>query len=150
MAPGGQDQKVAAPAISKGLSRRSLLTGAALGSVTAASLGFPAMTGRSAMQAKAQGGPPPGKGGNIVLKNCLAVLTMDDPKNDLTGADIVIADGKIAAIGKNLGPGGGRQIDCSTLIAMPGFITTHHHKYETPQRAANADGPAWRPTQKAS
>lgn len=140
MAPGGQDQKVAAPAISKGLSRRSLLTGAALGSVTAASLGFPAMTGRSAMQAKAQGGPPPGKGGNIVLKNCLAVLTMDDPKNDLTGADIVIADGKIAAIGKNLGPGGGRQIDCSTLIAMPGFITTHHHKYETPQRAANADG----------
>ena len=23
---------------------------------------------------------------------------------------------------------------------MPGFITTHHHKYETPQRSANADG----------
>ena len=23
---------------------------------------------------------------------------------------------------------------------MPGFITTHHHKYETPQRSADADG----------
>ena len=57
------------------------------------------------------------------------------------GADILIQDGKIAAIGKGLGgAAGGRVVDCSTLIAVPGFITTHHHKYETPQRSADADG----------
>ncbi len=55
------------------------------------------------------------------------------------GADILIQDGKILAIGKHLG-GGDKTIDCSTLIAVPGFITTHHHKYETPQRSADADG----------
>jgi len=62
-----------------------------------------------------------------------------DPSGDMAGADILIQDGKILAIGKNLGRGD-KTIDCSTLIAMPGFITTHHHKYETPQRSANADG----------
>ena len=62
-----------------------------------------------------------------------------DPKDDMAGADILIRDGKILAIGKHLG-GGDKVVDCSTLIAVPGFVTTHHHKYETPQRSANADG----------
>src|SRR5262245_28102680 len=141
----GEDQQVAAPAIVKRLSRRDLLAGAAIGSVTAAALGFPVLTGRKAMEAMAAPPPPqtgPGQGNqSIVLKNCLAVLTMDDPKNDLQGADIVVQNGKIAAIGKGLGGAtGNRVVDCSTCIAMPGFITTHHHKYETPQRSANADG----------
>jgi hypothetical protein len=145
MTSSGQDQSVVAPAIVKRLSRRDLLAGAAIGSVTAASLGFPVLTGRKAMEAMAAPPPPqtgPGQGNqSIVLQNCLAVLTMDDPKNDLQGADIVIQNGKIAAFGKGLGGAtGNRVIDCSTCIAMPGFITTHHHKYETPQRSVNADG----------
>ena len=90
------------------------------GSVTAASLGLPVLTGRKAMEAMAAPPPPqtgPGQGNqSIVLQNCLAVLTMDDPKNDLQGADIVIQNGKIAAIGKGLGGAtGNRVIDCSTL-----------------------------------
>src|SRR5262245_37960304 len=80
------DGKIAAPAISKGISRRGLLAGAAIGSVTAASLGLPVLTGRKAMEAMAAPPPPqtgPGKGNqSIVLQNCLAVLGMDDPKND--------------------------------------------------------------------
>jgi 5-methylthioadenosine/S-adenosylhomocysteine deaminase len=139
-----QDQRVAAPAISKGLSRRGLLAGAAIGSVTAASLGFPVLTGRKAMEAMAAPPPPnpgPGQGNSsVLLKNCFAVLTMD-PASDMAGADILIENGKIAAIGKGLGGAmGGRAVDCSTLIAVPGFITTHHHKYECPQRSQNADG----------
>jgi hypothetical protein len=59
----------------------------------------------------------------------------------MMGADILIENGKIAAVGKGIGGAtGNRVVDCSTLIAVPGFITTHHHKYETPQRSADADG----------
>ena len=138
------DQKFPAPAISKGLSRRGLLATAAIGAVTAASLGLPELTGRKAMEAMAAPPPPKtGKGkGNqsVLLQNCFAVLTMD-PSADMMGADILIENGKIAAIGKGVGGAtGNRVIDCSTLIAVPGFITTHHHKYETPQRSADADG----------
>src|SRR5262249_17321306 len=105
-----QDQQLAAPAISKGISRRGLLAGAAIGTATAASLGLPSLTGRKAMEAMAAPPPPetgPGKGNqSVILQNCFAVLTMD-PKADMMGADILIQDGKIAAIGKGLGGGGG-------------------------------------------
>jgi hypothetical protein len=58
-----------------------------------------------------------------------------------SGSWTTATNGKIVAIGKGGGGAtGNNAIDCSTCIAMPGFITTHHHKYETPQRAANADG----------
>jgi len=130
---------VSAPAILTDVSRRTLLAGAALGSLTAASLGLPALAHN---KGKPHGGPPPHHGHHkkqkILLKNCYAILTMD-PNADMAGADILIQDGKILAIGKHL-PRGDKTVDCSTLIAVPGFITTHHHKYETPQRSANADG----------
>ena len=32
------------------------------------------------------------------------------------------------------------MVDCSGTIVMPGFITTHHHQYETLQRSIIADG----------
>ena len=32
------------------------------------------------------------------------------------------------------------MVDCSGTIVMPGFITTHHHQYETIQRSIIADG----------
>src|SRR3989440_13083249 len=31
-------------------------------------------------------------------------------------------------------------VDCSGTIVMPGFITTHHHQYETLQRSVIPDG----------
>ena len=32
------------------------------------------------------------------------------------------------------------MIDARGMIVMPGFVNTHHHQYETIQRANNADG----------
>ena len=73
------------------------------------------------------------------------VLTLESRAHDGTGdyekADVLIEGKKIAAIGPNLGPGHGAQvIDCSGTIVMPGFITTHHHQYETPARSVIPDG----------
>lgn len=66
------------------------------------------------------------------------VLTLES-SGDFEKADVLIEGKKIVAIGPNLS-GGGERIDCSGTIVMPGFITTHHHQYETPARSVIPDG----------
>ncbi len=66
------------------------------------------------------------------------VLTLES-SGDFEKADVLVEGKKIVAIGPNLG-GGGEKIDCSGTIVMPGFITTHHHQYETPARSVIPDG----------
>ena len=46
----------------------------------------------------------------------------------------------IADIGPNISAGDAEVVDCSGAIVMPGFITTHHHQYETLQRSVIGDG----------
>ena len=59
---------------------------------------------------------------------------------DFERADVLI-DGKlIAQIAPNISAGDAEVVDCSGTIVMPGFITTHHHQYETLQRSVIADG----------
>ena len=45
---------------------------------------------------------------------------------DLTG-DVLIADGKIAAIGQDLAANGAEVIDATGLIVCPGFVDIHTH-----------------------
>jgi cytosine/adenosine deaminase-related metal-dependent hydrolase len=73
------------------------------------------------------------------------VLTLEQRDHEGTGdfekADVLINGKKIEAIGPDLGIGGGAQIiDCAGTIVMPGFITTHHHQYETPARSVIPEG----------
>lgn len=57
------------------------------------------------------------------------VLTMDDHLGDLPGADILIEDGQIRAIGRNLSADDARNINADGAIALPGFIDTHWHMW---------------------
>ena len=72
-----------------------------------------------------------------LIKNALRVVTMDDQQQELgDGASIVIEGNAIAQLGR--GPLAGpfdREIDANGCIALPGFINTHHHLYQTMQRA---------------
>src|SRR6195952_4019945 len=45
-------------------------------------------------------------------------------------ADILIEDGRIAAIGENLTPAGAEAIDATGLIALPGLVDLHTHLRE--------------------
>src|SRR3954469_8838701 len=123
-------------------SRRDFLTSGAVGlAVVAAGAGTPAANTLSASitgSKLAKSLEPKRK----LLKGGI-VLTMEQSDQsgagDFEKADVLIEDKKIVAIGPNL-KGGGEQIDCSGTIVMPGFISTHHHQYETPARSVIPDG----------
>jgi 5-methylthioadenosine/S-adenosylhomocysteine deaminase len=73
-----------------------------------------------------------------VLKDGI-VLTLEG--TDYEKADVVVEGKKIVALGPNAGDGaGGQHIDCSGMIVMPGFISTHNHQYEAIQRSMISDG----------
>jgi cytosine/adenosine deaminase-related metal-dependent hydrolase len=68
------------------------------------------------------------------------VLSLDPRVGDFERADVLI-DGKlIADIAPAIAATDAEVVDCSGTIVMPGFITTHHHQYETLQRSIIADG----------
>jgi dihydroorotase len=54
-----------------------------------------------------------------------------DPANDVDSiADVLIADGRIAAVGPNDGKDAGATIDASGLVICPGFVDIHTHLRE--------------------
>ncbi|MDH3279754.1 MAG: amidohydrolase family protein [Gammaproteobacteria bacterium] len=121
-----------------GVSRRAFLGAGAAGfGVAAAGLGFAAAgTPRSAEAAK---GPPiTGRGHRTLLKGGI-VLSLDPAVGDFEVADVLIEGNKIVAVGPNL-KAAAQVVDCSGKIVMPGFIATHHHRYETVQRSIISDG----------
>src|SRR4026207_4285 len=53
------------------------------------------------------------------------VLTVT--RGTLTNADVLIRNGKIAAVGKNLNAGNARVIDATGKYLMPGIVDCHSH-----------------------
>ena len=67
------------------------------------------------------------------------VLTQDPALGEMPGADVLIEDDKIAAIGHGLSADGARAIDATGDIVIPGFIDTHRHTWETSIRTSAPD-----------
>ena len=54
-----------------------------------------------------------------------------DPASGLDAiADLLVTDGRIAAIGPRLDPRGGAVIDCAGRLVLPGLIDTHAHVFQ--------------------
>ena len=53
--------------------------------------------------------------------------------------DILIDNGKIIAVGRNVGSWAAIEIDGRGMIAMPGFINGHIHLWQTALRGVAAD-----------
>ncbi|MFY1951540.1 amidohydrolase family protein [Achromobacter xylosoxidans] len=75
---------------------------------------------------------------NILLKNGF-IISMDPSIGELSGADVLIVDGRIAQVGKNISAEGAEVIDVSGKIVMPGMVDTHRHTWQTQLRAICAD-----------
>lgn len=67
-----------------------------------------------------------------LLKNIDLIVTFNDRDDTFEHCDILIDGPAIKEIGNGLKPEGEVEvIDCSGLTALPGFVNTHHHLYQT-------------------
>ena len=76
----------------------------------------------------------------FLIRNA-TVLTAAGP--ELTGASVLLRDGRIVAVGRDIAaPAGARVIDGTGRFVTPGLIDTHSHigVYAAPGTAAEADG----------
>lgn len=68
----------------------------------------------------------------LLLKNINSIYTFNDRDEIFENCSILIEGSKIIAIGENFSiPEDTEVLDCSGLIALPGFVNTHHHLYQT-------------------
>jgi 5-methylthioadenosine/S-adenosylhomocysteine deaminase len=67
------------------------------------------------------------------------IVSMDPALEIIEGGDLLIDDGKIIAVGRNVGSWAVVEIDGRGMIAMPGFINGHIHLWQTALRGVAAD-----------
>jgi 5-methylthioadenosine/S-adenosylhomocysteine deaminase len=119
------------------LARRDFLKASSIGLAAAVPAQLAGL--RSTTDADTRGLVGDGRKRRILLRNGV-VLSLDSKVGDFEKADVLIDGTKISAVGPNLAAGNAEVIDCTGAIVMPGFITTHHHQYETLQRSIIPDG----------
>ena len=68
------------------------------------------------------------------IKGADFILTMDDTRRELSGADIVLEDGEIHAVGHDIA-GDLPSISANGCVVTPGLVNTHHHLYQSMTRA---------------
>jgi cytosine/adenosine deaminase-related metal-dependent hydrolase len=67
------------------------------------------------------------------------IVSMDSTLGVIESGDVLIDNGKIVAVGRNVGSWAVMEIDGRGMIAMPGFINGHIHLWQTALRGVAAD-----------
>lgn len=67
------------------------------------------------------------------------VLTLDCTLGDHARADVLVEDGRIAAVAPDLPHADTEVIDAAGAIVLPGFVDTHRHTWQTALRGVCAD-----------
>jgi imidazolonepropionase-like amidohydrolase len=116
-----------------GLSRRDFIKTGAAGVAAGALAGY-GLSASAQGRGADRGGPPRIPHGDLVLLKGGVVLTLDPLVGDFEKADVLIEGSKIVAVQPNI-HAAAQVVDCRGMIVMPGFIDTHHHQYQTIQRA---------------
>jgi Imidazolonepropionase and related amidohydrolases len=86
---------------------------------------LPVVTGKVTYPFIAYGFEEMPKAENLLIKN--ATVWTNEKEGVLTGADVLIKNGKIAAVGKNLSDPSARVIDATGKHVTPGIIDEHSH-----------------------
>jgi len=71
---------------------------------------------------------------DLLLENIQILYTFNKKEEILEGVDLYVAGGVIKELGFALSqkyPQCSEVIDCTGLVALPGFVNTHHHLYQT-------------------
>lgn len=66
------------------------------------------------------------------------VVTMDDELGDIERGDILVEDGRIAAVGRQLAADGAQVIEAPGMLAIPGLIDSHTHLWQGPLKGLGA------------
>lgn len=104
------------------LTRKEFLRLTALGS---AAVGLGLGSTRAA-RAVAEASPVPHR----TLIRGADLLTMNPALGEMTGADVLLDNGRIAAIGRNLTAGDAVVVDADGMILMPGMADGHRHIWQ--------------------
>ncbi len=78
--------------------------------------------------------------GDYVIRDAY-VITMDPALGDVPGADLLMRDGRIAALGKDVPGTGAETISGKGMVLMPGFVDTHWHLWNSFMRGLIGDRP---------
>lgn len=73
----------------------------------------------------------------LLLRNALAVATMDDARREIAGGGVLVRGNAIAAVGSaaELPATADAVIDLAGHVVLPGLVNTHHHFFQTLTRA---------------
>jgi cytosine/adenosine deaminase-related metal-dependent hydrolase len=71
-----------------------------------------------------------------VIKNADLIISMDDVRRVLNNCDILISDGQIQKVEKNIRLNGlEKVIDAAGCLVTPGLVNTHHHLFQSLTKA---------------
>ena len=71
-----------------------------------------------------------------VIKNADLIISMDDVRRVLSNYDILISDGQIQKVEKNIRLNGlEKVIDAAGCLVTPGLVNTHHHLFQSLTKA---------------
>ena len=71
-----------------------------------------------------------------VIKNADLIISMDDARRVLNNYDILISDGQIQKVEKNIRVDGFENvIDAAGCLVTPGLVNTHHHLFQSLTKA---------------
>jgi cytosine/adenosine deaminase-related metal-dependent hydrolase len=73
----------------------------------------------------------------LLVRNTRILVTMDDKRREIEHGALFIRDGFIEQVGhgKDLPQAADEVVDLSGHIVLPGFVNTHHHLFQTLDRA---------------
>ena len=71
-----------------------------------------------------------------VIKNADLIISMDDARRVLNNYDILVSDGQIQKVEKNIRLNGlEKVIDAAGCLVTPGLVNTHHHLFQSLTKA---------------
>ncbi len=75
---------------------------------------------------------------DLLIQNADALVTMDQTRRVLRGADVLIRGNLIVGVGVGLQAPGADILNAAGCVVTPGLVNTHHHMYQTLTRAVPA------------